>query len=80
MRDMGPCISPFNSFMLLTGLETLPLRIRKHSENAQIVAEFLTDHPKIEWVSYPGLSSHPSHDRAKRYLTGGFGRLSGGWA
>ncbi|GAB7016396.1 O-acetylhomoserine aminocarboxypropyltransferase/cysteine synthase family protein [Methanogenium cariaci] len=77
MRDMGPCISPFNSFMLLTGLETLPLRIRKHSENAQIVAEFLTDHPKIEWVSYPGLSSHPSHDRAKRYLTGGFGPIVG---
>ncbi|WOF17263.1 O-acetylhomoserine aminocarboxypropyltransferase/cysteine synthase [Methanoplanus sp. FWC-SCC4] len=77
MRDMGPCISPFNSFMLLTGLETLPLRVKKHSQNALAVAEFLRDHPKIEWVCYPGLSSHPSHENAKKYLTGGFGPIVG---
>ncbi|MBP2134173.1 O-acetylhomoserine (thiol)-lyase [Methanomicrobium sp. W14] len=77
MRDMGPCISPFNSFLLLTGMETLQLRVKKHSENAMIIAEFLEDHPKTEWVSYPGLLSHRSHELAKKYLSGGFGPIVG---
>lgn len=67
LRDLGPAISPFNSFLLLQGLETLHLRMERHSQNAQAVAEFLEKHPKVAWVNYPGLVSHPSHDRAKKY-------------
>ncbi len=67
LRDLGPCISPFNSFLLLQGLETLHLRMERHSQNAQAVAEFLEKHPKVAWVNYPGLSSHPSHELAKKY-------------
>ncbi|MGZ8514390.1 MAG: O-acetylhomoserine aminocarboxypropyltransferase/cysteine synthase family protein [Candidatus Limnocylindrales bacterium] len=73
LRDIGAALSPFNSFLFLQGLETLPLRIKRHSENALAVARWLETRPEVTWVSYPGLESHPSHKLAKRYLTGGFG-------
>jgi O-acetylhomoserine (thiol)-lyase len=73
LRDIGAAVSPFNSFLFLQGLETLHLRIQRHSENALAVARFLEGHPAVSWVSYPGLESHPTHQTAKRYLTGGFG-------
>jgi O-acetylhomoserine (thiol)-lyase len=68
LRDLGPCISPFNSFLLLQGLETLSLRIDKHNENALRLAEWLQRHPLIAWISYPGLPDHPHHTLAKKYL------------
>ena len=77
LRDLGACISPFNSFLLLQGLETLPLRIERHSQNALAVAQFLSEHPKIEWVNYPGLPNHASYERAQRYLPKGQGALVG---
>jgi O-acetylhomoserine (thiol)-lyase len=73
LRDIGPALSPFNAFLLLQGLETLPLRIRAHSANALAVARFLEGHPQVERVLYPGLETHPSHEVAARTLTGGFG-------
>jgi O-acetylhomoserine (thiol)-lyase len=73
LRDIGAALSPFNSFLFLQGLETLPLRIRQHSANALAVAEFLERHPAVSWVRYPGLSTHESHSKAERYLSGGFG-------
>jgi O-acetylhomoserine (thiol)-lyase len=73
LRDIGAALSPFNAFLFLQGLETLHLRIARHSENALAVARFLEKHPKVAWVRYPGLASHPSHETAKRYLDGGFG-------
>jgi O-acetylhomoserine (thiol)-lyase len=73
LRDTGAALSPFNSFLLLLGLETLPLRIERHSENALALANWLQSDPRVAWVSYPGLESHPSHANAKRYLSGGFG-------
>jgi O-acetylhomoserine (thiol)-lyase len=75
LRDVGPALSPFNAFLFLQGLETLPLRIQRHSENALKVAQWLEQQPEVSWVSYPGLASHPSHELAKRYLTGGFGGI-----
>ncbi len=75
LRDLGSALSPFNAFLLLQGLETLPLRIERHSENALAVAQWLQDRPEVEWVSYPGLASHPSHEVATRTLNGGFGGL-----
>ena len=77
LRDLGACISPFNSFLLLQGLETLPLRIRKHSENALAVARFLQSHPLVSWVNYPGLPEHPAHGLAEKYLKGYCGALVG---
>jgi len=77
LRDMGACISPFNSFMIIEGLETLPLRMKKHCENAQQIAEFLENHPKVGWVNYPGLTSHPDHENAKKYLKGNYGAIIG---
>ncbi len=77
LRDIGAAISPFNSFLLLQGLETLHLRIQRHSENALKVAEYLSNHPKVSWVNYPGLPDHPSHELASRYLKGGYGALIG---
>ncbi|MEW6487461.1 MAG: O-acetylhomoserine aminocarboxypropyltransferase/cysteine synthase family protein [Thermodesulfobacteriota bacterium] len=77
LRDVGPALSPFNAFQFLQGLETLPLRQKKHSENALVVARFLAAHPKVAWVNYPGLEGHPSHALASRYLEGGFGALVG---
>jgi len=76
-RDLGFALSPFNSFLFLQGLETLPLRVRKHSENALAVAKFLKDHPKVAWVNYPGLPDHPGHAVAKKYLKQGFGPIVG---
>jgi O-acetylhomoserine (thiol)-lyase len=73
LRDIGAALSPFNSFLFLQGLETLHLRIQRHVENAMAVARFLEGHPSVGWVSYPGLESHPTHEQAKRYLSGGFG-------
>lgn len=73
LRDFGPAQSPFNSFMLLQGLETLSLRVERTCENAMGLAKWLEAHPDIEDVSYPGLESHPTHDLAKKYLTRGFG-------
>jgi O-acetylhomoserine (thiol)-lyase len=75
LRDVGAALSPFNAFLFLQGLETLPLRITRHSENALAVARWLETRPEVTWVSYPGLESHPSHKLAKRYLTGGFGGI-----
>ena len=78
LRDYGPALSPFNSFLFLQGLETLPLRMERHSQNAQVVAEFLQNHEKVNWVNYPGLPEHPSHDLAKRYHREGmFGAILG---
>jgi O-acetylhomoserine (thiol)-lyase len=77
LRDLGPALSPFNAFLFLQGLETLPLRQRKHSENALAVAQFLKKHPLVTWVSYPGLDDHPSHALAKKYLETGYGALIG---
>lgn len=76
MRDMGSCISPFNSWQILQGLETLPLRMKAHCENALKIAQFLSGHPSVSWVNYPGLPSHPDHENAKRYLDG-FGGIIG---
>jgi O-acetylhomoserine (thiol)-lyase len=73
LRDVGAALSPFNSFFFLQGLETLQLRIQRHSENALALAQFLDGHPAVRWVSYPGLPSHATHEQAVRYLTGGFG-------
>jgi O-acetylhomoserine (thiol)-lyase len=73
LRDFGPALSPFNSFLFLQGLESLPLRIERHSSNALALARWLEAHPSVDWVSYPGLASHPSHELARRYLSGGFG-------
>jgi len=77
LRDLGPALSPFNAFMFLQGLETLPLRQRKHSANALKIANFLQDHPLVSWVNYPGLENHQSHNLAKKYLKGNFGGLLG---
>lgn len=77
LRDLGACLSPFNSFLFLQGLETLTLRQKKHSENALAVAGFLKDHPLVNWVNYPGLTEHPSHATARKYLDGRYGALVG---
>ena len=75
LRDLGPCLSPFNAFLLLQGLETLPLRMERHCRNALAVAKFLERRPQVSWVNYPGLPSQPSHKLAKKYYRGGFGAL-----
>jgi len=77
LRDLGAAVSPFNSFLFLQGLETLFLRVKKHSENAFEIARFLQRHPKVAWVNYPGFEDHISHERAARYLKGGFGPIVG---
>ncbi len=77
LRDLGACISPFNSFQLLQGLETLPLRVTRHCENALTIAQFLQRHPSVSWVTYPGLPDNPHHANAAKYLRGGFGGLVG---
>lgn len=73
LRDFGPAISPFNSFMLLQGLETLSLRVQRHADNTLALARWLDGHPSVAWVNYPGLDSHPTHAQAEKYLTNGFG-------
>jgi O-acetylhomoserine (thiol)-lyase len=77
LRDLGPALSPFNSFQFLQGLETLPLRIVRHSENALAVAKFLQRHTKVQWVNYPGLEASPDHARARKYLPRGSGAILG---
>jgi O-acetylhomoserine (thiol)-lyase len=77
LRDMGPCLSPFNAFQFLQGLETLHVRMPRHCENALKVAQFLESHESVEWVNYPGLESHTDYDRAKRYLPAGQGAILG---
>jgi len=73
LRDIGPAVSPFNSFLFLQGLETLSLRVQRHCDNALALAKWLERHPQVAWVSYPGLESHPHHARARKYLENGFG-------
>ncbi len=77
LRDLGPTLSPFNSFLFLQGLETLPLRQRKHSENALKVATYLKTNPLVNWVNYPGLPDNPNHKIAAKYLKDGYGGLIG---
>jgi len=67
LRDLGPAMSPFNAFLFLQGVETLPLRMERHSTNALAVAKFLSTHPNVTWVNYPGMPSHPQHALAKKY-------------
>jgi len=73
LRDFGPALSPFNAWLFLQGLETLPLRIARHSENALAVARWLEANPSVTWVAYPGLESHGTHRTAAKYLKGGYG-------
>jgi len=75
LRNTGAALSPFNAFLFLQGLETLPLRMERHSANALAVARHLEGHSAVQWVNYPGLESSPYHDVAKRLLSGGFGGL-----
>ncbi len=77
LRDTGACQSPFGSFLTLLGIETLHLRMPRHCENALAVAQWLAKHPKVQWVNYPGLASHPQHANAARYLTAGYGAILG---
>jgi O-acetylhomoserine/O-acetylserine sulfhydrylase len=73
LRDIGPAISPFNSFMLLQGLETLSLRVQRHADNSMALARWLEAHEAVKWVNYPGLESHPTHQLAQKFLKNGFG-------
>lgn len=75
LRDFGPSLSPFNSFLFLQGIETLSLRVQRHVDNAMALATWLEGHDKIEFVWYPGLKSSPYHELAKKYLTNGFGGI-----
>ncbi len=77
LRDLGPALSPFNAFQFLQGLETLPLRVRRHSDNALEIAKFLKGHSLVKWVNYPGLEDHPSHKLATKYLRSYYGGLVG---
>jgi O-acetylhomoserine (thiol)-lyase len=77
LRDLGPALSPFNSFLFLQGLETIHLRMPRHSENALAVAGYLEKHPKVSWVNYPGLKSSPEQQRVKKYLPKGAGAILG---
>jgi O-acetylhomoserine (thiol)-lyase len=77
LRDIGPALSPFNSFLFLQGLETLPLRQRQHAQNALAVAQYLKQHPLVSWVTYPGLKEDPNYPIASKYLKSGFGGIIG---
>jgi O-acetylhomoserine (thiol)-lyase len=77
LRDLGPAVSPFNSFLFLQGLETLHLRMPRHAENALAVARHLKKHPKVSWVNYPGLEDSPEKERAAKYLSKGAGAILG---
>ena len=74
LRDTGAAMSPFAAFLFLLGIETLHLRMERHTANAQAFAEWLAAHPAVEWVNYPGLPGHPHHANAKKYIPGGAGR------
>ncbi|NTW10917.1 MAG: bifunctional O-acetylhomoserine aminocarboxypropyltransferase/cysteine synthase, partial [Chlorobiaceae bacterium] len=73
LRDIGPAISPFNSFLLLQGLETLSLRAQRHADNTFALARWLAAHHSVAWVNYPGLDNHPTRSLADKYLRNGFG-------
>lgn len=75
LDSFGQCLSPFNAWLLMRGVRTLPLRMQRHGENAVVVARFLEEHPKVEWVRYPGLASHPQRDEAARQLPDGCGGM-----
>jgi O-acetylhomoserine/O-acetylserine sulfhydrylase len=75
LRDLGPCLSPFNSFLFLQGLETLSLRVQRHNDNATALATWLAAHPAVAWVSHPSRPDHPSHRLASRYLRHGYGSV-----
>ncbi|MCE5237373.1 O-acetylhomoserine aminocarboxypropyltransferase/cysteine synthase [bacterium] len=77
LRDVGPALSPFNAFLILQGVETLGLRVQRHSDNALAVANHLQSHPAVSWVNYPGLASHPTHHLAQKYLRHGYGAILG---
>lgn len=77
LRDMGACLSPFNSFLLIQGLETIHLRVPRHCENALALASWLEGRDEVAWVNYPGLKSHPDYERAKKYLPAGQGAILG---
>jgi len=77
LRDLGCCMSPFNAFLLLQGVETLHLRMPRHCENALALAKHLEGHPAVKWVNYPGLSSHPDYEMARRYFPKGQGAILG---
>ncbi len=77
LRDLGPAMSPFNAFLFLQGLETIHLRLPRHSENALAVAQFLGKHPRVSWVNYPGLDSSPEKERVRKYLPKGAGAIIG---
>lgn len=77
LRDLGPALSPFNAFLFLQGLETLHLRMERHSQNALRVAQWLSEHPKVAWVAYPGLPSSPYYELARKYLPKGQGAIVG---
>ncbi|HEY3376629.1 MAG TPA: O-acetylhomoserine aminocarboxypropyltransferase/cysteine synthase [Armatimonadota bacterium] len=77
LRDLGPAISPFNAFQILQGVETLPLRVQRHSDNALKVAQHLQTHPAVTWVNYPGLPDNPNHATASKYLRNGYGGILG---
>ncbi|QSG13568.1 O-acetylhomoserine aminocarboxypropyltransferase/cysteine synthase family protein [Halapricum desulfuricans] len=75
LRDLGNQQSPFDAWQTIQGLESLPMRMKRHCENAQLVAEYLEDHDEVAWVNYPGLDSHETHDNASKYLDGGYGGM-----
>jgi len=75
LRDLGPALSPLNSFQFILGLETLHVRMKEHVANTKEVVEYLTSHPAVEWVSYPGHPSHPDYELAKKYLPKGAGSM-----
>lgn len=75
LRDMGPCLSPFNAFLLMQGMETLHLRMPRHCSNSMAVAKYLESHPQVAWVNYPGLESHPCYARAQKYMPAGAGGI-----
>ena len=77
LRDMGGCMSPVAAFLFLVGLETLHLRMPRHCENSQAIAEWLSAHPAVEWVNYPGLPGHPHYANAAKYLPDGAGAIIG---
>src|SRR5260370_2614365 len=68
LRDLGPALSPFNAFLILTGIETLPLRMQRHCDNALAVAQWLVDRREVAWGSYPGRAGHPYHNFPKKYV------------